>query len=447
MRVRIEDRNEDGRGRGRIDDRVALVSQAHPGEEVELGIDRSTRGTYQGRVRELFVRDETRIAHDCTHEFACTGCPLLACTVEDESAFKMDRIRAALKEAGSEIEPEPLLRPGPEFGYRCLGKQVFAIHDRRVILGSHVAGTHRVTDNRACPVLVPQLAALLDAVADAAEEMTMPISRGLDSPGLMHAVARWSLADERALLVIVSDEIDGAAARALAAAVARNRPEVAGAHVVINRSGGNVLLDGELRHVAGEHFIEEELLNWRHRIGPRSFFQINPRAAGTLVQLATEMAGDGYSCVEAFAGVGALTLPLTLRFERVAALEASAEAANSLREAGRRAGRTGLDVTCARAEDSLPALLSAHEPEVVVLDPPRRGLGRALAQTVNASSAERLVLLSCQPATLTRDLPAFLEEGWCLERLAPVDQFPRTAHVETVGLLTRQRGRTGSTQR
>lgn len=447
MRVEIEDRNEDGRGRGRVDGRVALVSQAHPGEDVELRLDRTTRGTVQGRVKELYRRDETRVAHGCAHEFDCTGCPLLACTQEAEADFKMGRVRRALQEAGSELEPEPLLRPGPDFGYRCLGKQVFAIKDRRVVLGSHVAGTHLVANNRGCPILAPPLASLLDACADAAEEMSLPISRGLDSPGLMHAVARWSLADEQALLVIVGDEADGAAAKALAHAMAERRPEVAGAHVIINRTGGNVLLAGDLSKVAGVDAIEEELLGWRHRIGPRSFFQINPVAASELVRLATDMAGKGLSCVEAFAGVGALTLPLTERFDRVAALESSPEATNALREAGRLKARDGLDVTCGRAEEALPALLSAHRPEVVVLDPPRRGLGEALARSVCESTAERVVLLSCQPKTLARDLPAFLEAGWRLERLAPVDQFPRTAHVETVALLLRGREALGDGSR
>ena len=101
-------------------------------------------------------------------------------------------------------------------------------------------------------------------------------------------------------------------------------------------------------------------------------------------------------------------------------------------------GRDGLEVTAARAEEALPSLLAVRRPEAVVLDPPRRGLGPALAQAVSRSSAERVVLLSCQPSTLARDLPAFLSGGWRLERVVPVDQFPRTAHVETVSLLRRE---------
>lgn len=439
MKVTIEDRNDDGRGRGPAGRKTALVSQAHPGETVVLRVDRSTRGTVQGRVTRLERRDERRIEHDCPHEFACTGCPLLACPPEDEAAFKLERVRGALAEAGAPVAPEPVLRPGPLFGYRCLGKQVFAVKERRVVLGSHVAGTHEVADNRGCPVLVPPLAGLLDAVAELADELELPVSRGLESPGLMHAVARWSLAEQRALLVVVGDEPDGAAAVALAEAAAR-RPEVAGAHVVVNRSGGNVLLEGELRPVSGASEIEEELAGWRHRIGPRSFFQVNPRAAAELVRLAVEMAGAGASCVEAFAGVGALTLPLTDHFERVAALESSPEAASLLERAARRSGRDGLEVTAARAEQALPALLTSHRPEAVVLDPPRRGLGAMLAQAVSHSSAERVVLLSCQPSTLARDLPVFLAGGWGVERVVPVDQFPRTAHVETVSLLVRRGG-------
>lgn len=437
MNVEIVDWNDDGRGRGRLAGRVALVSQAHPGEEVVFRPDRTTRGTLQGRVARVVKRDPRRRSHACRHEFHCTGCPFLALAVEDEARFKHDRVRRVLAAVGVDVEPDAVRTPTEPFGYRHLAKQSFGRRRGRVFLGSRVAGTDRLTDNAGCPVLVGPLARVMEEIARTAEVLGLPISTRESGPGLLHVVARHSRSRGQQLLTLVSDEPGATSAVALGRELATTCATLAGVHAIANRSAGNVLLAGDLQRIAGSEALEEELLGYRHLIGPRAFFQVSPVAAAELFGVALDLAGTGASCVEGFAGVGALTLPLAERFGRVAAVESEGSSAASLEAATRRHGVTNVEVVTAPVEEVLARLLLSVQPEVVVLDPPRRGLGAALASHLGAGAASRIVLLSCEPATLERDLPPLIAHGFRVERVVPVDQFPRTAHVETVTLLVR----------
>jgi 23S rRNA (uracil-5-)-methyltransferase RumA len=413
-----------------------LVSQAHPGELATVRVDKRTRGTLQGRVARLLRADASRLRHDCRHEFRCTGCPLLACALEEEAAFKAERVRSAL--ASADVQPDrvllPVVSPAGPFGYRHYSKMVFARHKERVVLGSYVAGTHHVAENDGCPVLVPALAALMADIGRSVLASQVATER---RPGLRYAVCRHSRSRGEQLLVLVTSESPPAVAAALAADLVERHPALAGAHVVVNRDPGDALLAGDLHLVAGADAITEALLGFEHRIGPRSFFQINPEAAECLFSEALRAAGRGAVCVEGYAGIGALSLPLAAQFESLVAVESSAEAASALEQARDSRGLARLEVVAGRAEVELPRLFEEKRPEVTVLDPPRKGLGETVTGALAASTIRRVVLLSCDPTTLAADLPPLVAAGFEVERVLPVDQFPRTAHVETCTTLSR----------
>lgn len=432
MRIDIEDRNEDGRGRGRTGKRVVLVSQAHPGEQVTVRVDRTTRGTVQGRVAQLLRKDPARIETPCRHAFHCTGCALLQAPESEEDAFKRERVTSAL--AGLQAPPlEPTRRPSGPYGYRHLAKQVFGRRGREVLLGSYVAGSHHVTDNDGCPVLAAPLLDVLRGVAATATAMGADIhDEDRAVTGLRYAVARCSRADGTVLLTLVTSASDTGVAANVARRVHDDHDAVVGAHVVVNEGPGNALLAGTLVPIVGAEWVEEEILGHRHRIGPRTFFQVNPESAEELFRVAADAAGAGARCLEGYAGVGALTLPLAQRFEQVTAIESQPEAARLLADA---ATDRGIVVHAEDAEHALPDRLADGPWDAVVLDPPRRGLGAAVVGALAEHAPPRIVLLSCEPATLARDLPPLVAAGYGIARLVPVDQFPRTSHVETVTLL------------
>ncbi|MEM7246749.1 MAG: TRAM domain-containing protein [Acidobacteriota bacterium] len=439
MKVTIDDRNPDGRGRGRADGRVALVSQAHPGETVVLRADKVTRGTLQGRVAKIETRDPDRLEHACAHEFHCTGCPLLAASLWDEARFKRGRVEAALAEVDPVLTTRlaAIEQPSEPFGYRHFAKQTFTHRDGRVTLGSYVAGTHSLTDNTGCPVLTPELAGLLERLSTRVEEGGLAI-RDQDTVGLKHALARQAFSSGRQLLTLVQDHEDVTISRALLESVLSEEELVVGAFLLVQERGCNNLTAGELVHVGGETALTEELLGHAQSVGPLSFFQANPAAATAMFAAALEMAGEDERVVEGYSGVGALTLPLSDRFGSVVAIESSEEAAGALSRVASEQGRS-IDVRQARVEDAIEDTLAQVAPQVAVMDPPRKGLGVEVASALASSeSLQRVVLLSCEAKALTKDLPPFLERGWSLESCRPFDTFPRTAHVEVVSLLVRR---------
>jgi 23S rRNA (uracil1939-C5)-methyltransferase len=434
LSVVIEAFEHDGRGKGRHHDRAVLLPQAYPGEAVAFRVDVPTRGALQGRVLKVLRPSQDRVAHPCSHEFHCTGCPLLSYRPEAEARFKTGLVRRALTGVsavgGDPIRP--MLTAKTPFGYRHFGKQHFTRSGGRVVLGSFVQGTHRVADNRGCPVLAPALARVFDRLADLVHASGTAMHVAGADRGLRHAVARLSRATGRVQLVLATSEPAGAEAEKFLKTAASALPDVESAFVLVQEGEGNVLLEGEVRSVFGPPRLEERLLGRTYAVGPRSFFQVNPWGAETIFSTAVDLAGKGELALELYSGVGALTLPLAAAFRRVVAAEASDEATLCARENAERNDVRNVEFVAGRADETAARILERETPDVVVADPPRKGLGEELAGKLARSAARAIILLSCDPQALGRDAAALIAGGRRLAVVQPVDQFPRTAHVETV---------------
>ena len=439
LRGTISDLHADGRGVAELGRKTAFVSQAYPGEEVIFEIDRKTKRELAGRVKRFVHKNDNRIEHSCANEFKCTGCPLLAYPLNDEKSFKESKIRSVFDDVGIDLGAceFQFKIPSEAFGYRHYAKQVFGVCDGRVVLGSYVAGTHFLADNENCPVLTDELQRLLAEVADQARSRKMRAHRDNDV-GLRFAVARHSRSSGEVLLVLsTSDKSSEAQLNELAQDLLDRNSSLVSVTVLHNEAPGNSLLSGDELFQIGKSSIVETLLGFEFEIGPRSFFQINPVAAEILFKEALQFAGHGERCLELFSGVGALTFGLASQFKEIKAVELSAEAVESL---NLRKTQLGLDSITAHCGDGTvlgSELLDTFSPETCLADPPRKGLGEPLCKALGASSLKRLVLLSCEPQSLKRDLPWLLDEGFKVSAVSAIDQFPRTAHVETVMLLER----------
>ncbi|MBT6178540.1 MAG: 23S rRNA (uracil(1939)-C(5))-methyltransferase RlmD [Deltaproteobacteria bacterium] len=441
--VLIVDRNPDGRGRGQIGNRVALVAQAVPGDTVQIKVDKQTKNTVQGRIKRLVNASPDRVRSHCPHEFVCTGCVLLGTSEQDELAYKKSRVSAYLKNSSTAGPLESDLhveRAGDGLGYRYFAKQVFSMQKGRPVLGAYVAATHEVADNNGCPVLAPCLNAAIDVVIDEVSSRKMRL-HWKDEKGLRYLTVRGSRASEKTLITFVSSRalVDEwlAELTEVAESVLSRVQGAAGVVAIENDDSGNVILKGEPTLLAGEEFIEETICGFNHEIGAQSFFQINPQTAALMFDRALAFAGEGDVCLELFSGVGAMTLPLTKQFKKVIAVEINQESTQALERSRSQVPEATLEVLTGDAYELGPDLVAQDGVKVVVADPPRRGLGAELVKAIAASQAERLVLLSCQPSVLEHDLPLLEAAGFKLEELSVIDQFPGTVHVEAVALLVR----------
>jgi 23S rRNA (uracil1939-C5)-methyltransferase len=437
LSVVVESLEHDGRGKATRQGKVVLLPQAYPGEGVVFRVDVSTKGALQGRVLKVVRPSKDRVEHPCGHEFHCTGCPLLSYRPEAEARFKRALVARALAELvsdGVDSVKEAETPVGP-FGYRHYGKQAFARRDGRVVLGSFVQGTHRVADNRGCPVLAPKLAAIFDRLADLAKRSGLPIHEPGGARGLKHAIARLSRKTGRALLVVADSSDDGAPFEAFLRSFASDLPEATSVFRLAQPGEGNVLLEGACTKIHGDDVVVEEILGKSFRIGPKSFFQVNPAGAEAIFRRAVAFMGEGETALDLYAGAGALSLQLSGAFRKVVAVEASAEAAGHAAENAAMNGCSGVSVRNARIEDVLSALSEEVRPDAIAADPPRRGLGPEVATILAKGPARRIVLLSCDPSSLGRDAKALIAAGRRLVSAVPIDQFPRTGHVEIVSLF------------
>ena len=436
MKVAIEDRDDDGRGRGWAGRRRVLVSQAHPGECVTVRVDKKTRGTLEGRVARLLVADPARISHTCRQEFYCTGCAHLALPPSVEAEIKQEKLQRLAVALGAADRLLPLRVPTPPFGYRHQAKEVFARRPNgRVVLGSYVQSTREVADMKACPVLAPALAELMAHIVHEVGARRLPVA---DEPnGLRYAVARLAAGTGELLLTLVMGEGDADVHQDLCVYLLKHFSKLKGVALWENPSTSGALLAGKPRLRWGTSTLQETLLGFRCFSRVDAFFQVNPTAAAVLFALARDMAGEGDACIELFSGVGALTLPLAGRFRTLHAVESAGPAADLLRRNVSAHGARSVIIHQGDAAALFGQLAARVRPQTVVADPPRRGLGSTLVRALADSSAARLVLLACEPASLLRDLPPLQKKGFGVRVIAGVDQFPRTAHVEAVVLLQR----------
>jgi 23S rRNA (uracil1939-C5)-methyltransferase len=430
--VNISERNEDGRGRGRHGGRVVLVSQAEPGERVRVRVDRESRRTVQGRVGELVNTSAMELPQPCPQVFECTGCSMLRATEQSERDFKRAKVIDIVAKHG--VAPELVAAcesPSSTYGYRHYAKQRFFAHHGELRLGAYVAGTHEVASTRGCPVLEERLRSRLDEfVAGAAPESRVAQDGGL---GLCHLMARISRSTGAVLWTVSTVGGEDLAAELLRRACR----EGDSGYLIAKQRDDNSLLAGELHHVVGATWIEDEIHGFSHAIGPRSFFQINPVAAERMVSIAADWLGEGCCLVEGYAGVGLFTLPMSKSFDRVWATELSQEAVSALRASAERYQRGGIECAAGPADPVLIEGMRTEQPDALLLDPPRKGLGEAVVAAAVASTAARVVLLACEPKSLAQDLPGFAAGGFTVRRVVPVDQFARTGHVEAMVLLQR----------
>jgi len=441
--IKIVNRNPDGRGRGRVGDRVVLVAQTVPGDTVVVNIDKQTRNTVQGRVKQLVEPSPDRVESYCSHQFVCTGCVLLGTSAEDEMAYKEERVVGYLEKSSTACEmesPVKVERSGEALDYRYFAKQVFALEKGRPILGSYIAATHEVADNSGCPVLAGCVRDAVEVVIDEVCNRGMRI-HWREEKGLRYLTVRGSHSTQETLLVLVSSKLlEGVWLEELEDMANALMSRVKGACGVVaieNDDAGNVILRGDAKLLAGRDFVEDEICGFKHEIGAQSFFQINPLSAELMFERALSYAGEGEICLELFSGVGAMTLPLTKTFKKVIAVELSEEATLALSRSMSQAEPDSIRIETGDAFELGPKLLTETGCKVLVADPPRRGLGEDLIAAIANSQVERLVLLSCQPAVLQTDLPILEKAGFKLQELSVVDQFPGTVHVEAVTLLVR----------
>ena len=440
--VNIESYSSEGLGVCRVEGRAVFVPGTIVGERWEIRILKVTNATVYAKVEKLLLPSPERRDSQCPYYTRCGGCDLWHMSYEEELRFKLGRVNDALRHIGRQtVKAEDILGSDSMIRYR--NKGIFAVADAG---GSPAAGFYRERSHELIPIascliqneLSERAAA---AVVDFMKANELPAYDEATGNGtIRHVFCRKAWQTEDAVVCVVTARGLGTRTKALVDALLAAVPELSGIVLNVNKSRGNTILSGDFYPLWGKSDLSDFLCSSRFSIAPQAFFQINPPQAEKLYQKALAYAAPGkHSLVfDLYCGAGTISLCLARQSGRVIGAEIVPEAVENAKANAAANGITNVEFICADAGEAAHALQARGlRPDVVVVDPPRKGMSEDAVRAVASMEPERLVYVSCNPSTLARDILRLNGFGYELRAATAVDMFPRTSHVETVVLMSR----------
>ena len=441
--LKIEDCGIDGEGIGKADGFTVFVKDAVIGDTVRAKIMKAKKNYGYGRLEEIITPSPDRVEPKCQFARQCGGCQLQALSYEKQLEFKTSKVRGHLERIGgfTDIPMEKILGMDQPFHYR--NKAQFPVgksKDGRIITGFYAGRTHSIIENRDCALGVTRNKEVLDRVIAHMEKFHIqPYDENTGKGLVRHVLIRYGFfTDEMMVCLIINGEkLPGE--EALVKSL-RQIPEAVSVMVNVNKKRNNVILGEKVRLLWGQPYITDKIGEISYQISPLSFFQVNPYQTGRLYGKALEYAQlSGNETVwDLYCGIGTISLFLAQKAKMVRGVEIIPAAIENAKENARLNGFDNTEFFVGKAEEVLPEQFArtGERADVIVVDPPRKGCDETLLSTIIKMQPDRVVYVSCDSATLARDLKYLCERGYELKKVCPVDMFPNTVSVETVVLLS-----------
>lgn len=437
----IQDLAPDGQGVGKREGFVIYVPGTLPGERVRVHIIKATSRYAVGKVLSRQDDAAERVQPRCPVFGACGGCQLQHLSYDAQLRYKRDMVRQCLVRMGGIPEPEvrPVIGMENPWHYRNKGQFPCAQVEGKAIVGMYAPRSHRIVGTQSCPIEHPQINAVLQATAHWMTEYGVAAYDESRHTGVVrHVMARVGQDEVMAVLVTRTAEVPHLEAWVSGV---QALPGVTSVYQVVNSQRTNVVLAGEVRHLAGEKVLQAQLGEVRFEVHPRSFFQVNTAQTVVLYEEVRRAAAlTGHEVLwDVYCGVGTISQYLAGEAGQVLGVEEVPKAVDNAR---RNAAANGLAHTryeAGRAEEVLPRWVQEGlRADVVVLDPPRKGCEEGMLRTLAQQKPRVIVYVSCNPATLGRDVQILRQEGYRLDYAQPVDLFPHTTGIETCARLVQE---------
>lgn len=439
----------EGNGVGRFEEEgpgglAVFVPFTAVGDRILCHIVKVEKNLAFGRLEQLEEASDDRKQGepDCSAFGRCGGCAFRHISYEAELRYKWQRVADALQRIGGfSLEPQPIRGCASPERYRNKAQYPIAQGEHRLLAGFYAPRSHRIVEQRDCLLQPEGFRDALEAVLRWAKKAGVPGYDEAANTGLLrHVYIRQAEATGEVMVCLVCTSGKLPQTKELIAALREAVPGLASLVVNVNKRATNVILGENEFTLWGKDAIVDELCGLRFRLSPRSFYQVNRRQAEELYRLAGEEAGltGKEILLDLYCGTGTIGLTMAERAAQIIGVEAVAPAVEDARRNAEENGIQNARFLCADAGEAAAQLeAEGIRPDVVVLDPPRKGCAEAVVETVARMRPDRVVYVSCDPATLARDLRRFDEQGYAVQRVTPVDMFPRTAHVECVVLMTK----------
>ena len=434
----ITDWSSDGAGVTRIGGQTVFVPGTIPGEQWRVRIVKVRASEAFGKGEACLRPAPERIEPDCPVYPRCGGCALRHMTYAKELEFKRSRVDEAYRRIGGlDLRVSEILGAEQTEAYR--NKAIYAVTpDLRP--GFFRPRSHEVSGVERCRLQSAASDRAARAVCEFCREQGVPPYDEATGKGVLRHVFTRTARSGALQVTVVAAGGFGAKTAALADALCRACPEIDGVILNVNKTSGNTVLAGEFYTLWGSGTLRDTLCGADFELSPMSFYQVNPAQAERLYARALEYAApEGGECVlDLYCGAGTISLCLARRARQVIGAEIVPAAVENARANALRNGFDNVEFLCADAAAAAAELARRGvRPDAVVLDPPRKGLTPELIETVCAMAPARVVYVSCNVATQARDLKHFAKLGYAAAEATAVDLFPRTAHIETVVLMSR----------
>ena len=459
--VEITDQGTNGEGIGKVDGYALFIKDVIIGDKVLVKIMKAKKNYAYARLMEVIRPSENRIEPPCPVAKSCGGCQLQAMDYEQQLRYKENKVFHNIKRIGG-IE-DFIMRPimgmnnDDEMTYRGFyyrNKAQFPVgynREGKIVYGFYAGRTHSIVEVDSCMLGMKRRGKdinrlVMETIRDFMYEYGIQPYDETTGKGLIrHVLIRQGKETEQVMVCIVVNgecipneevlvkkllEIDGMTDISLS----------------VNRERNNVIMGTKIISLYGKGYIEDDIGNVRFRISPLSFFQVNPKQTKKLYDKALEYAGlTGNEIVwDLYCGIGSISLFLAQKAKKVIGVEIIPEAIEDAKINAEINGIKNAEFLVGKAEEVVPDYFSGYQgsaectPDVIVVDPPRKGCDEKLLNTMIAMSPKRIVYVSCDSATLARDLKWLDEHGYQLIEVTPCDQFSQTVHVETVCLLYKE---------
>lgn len=440
--VTIEGYTSEGSGVAHLDGKVVFIKGALKGERCEIKILKAKKNIAYAKVERLLEPSPHRLAPACPHFGKCGGCDLMHMDYEEELLMKKQRVEDAFKRIGGlDIGVSEIVGSEAQTNYR--NKAIYSLSsvDGHAATGFYRERSHDVIPIEHCLIQ----AAFSDEAALAVrnwmnQHAVTAYDETRNKGAIRNVFCRYGFATKQAQVTIVSAEKNLPHINELITEIVKHCPETVSIVLNINKTQGNTVLDGKFMTIWGNDYMEDILCNLRFKLSPRSFYQINRDQAEKLYYKALEYAGltGKETVLELYCGTGTITLCLAGNARQVIGAEIVEAAILDARENARLNGISNVEFICTDAADASKKLLQEGlRPDVVVVDPPRKGLAPDVIVTINDLSPDRVVYISCDPGTLARDLKLFEDLGYKTQNATAFDMFPRCTHVESIILMTK----------
>ena len=438
----VTDYTSEGQGIAKIEGCAVFIPNAIAGETYRVRIEKARKTWAEGRIVEILEKSPHRINRECPISSSCGGCDFWHMDYEEETRLKAERVRTCLNRLGGEnLQTMPILSAPTCYGYRNKAQYPVASNKNRAYAGFFRAGTHQVVENQRCLILPEETDAVKSAVMDYVNQFRVTVYDEATHKGLLrHIYVRRGAVSEQILVCLV---VNGRKLPHIPELLDRLKkiPGFTTLVLSVNTGAGNAVLGDEFITLCGPGYIEDTLCGLSFRLSPRSFYQVNHHPAQRLYEAAIAQAGINRAdtVLDLYCGVGTITLCMAKAAGKVIGVEVIAQAVEDARDNARRNGIENAEFFCGDAgAAALELEAKGIKADVVVVDPPRKGLNADTIEALHRLAPRRIVYVSCDPATLARDVALLKQRGYVLQNAQAADLFPRCSHVESIVTLIRR---------